>query len=238
IFLSIFLSSGFCQNKVEGTNLIFGKTAEKEEPVVREDASLIESTNYTLGKNDVVQIDVREQPEFSGQFVIGPDGNIQYRFVGDIRAEGLTKEELKEIITKELERYIKIPEVSISIIAYKSKYIYVLGEVYKPNKYTLYGNYTTLREALIMAGLPTPNAALRRVYVIKPDVNKPIYRKVDIYKLLYLGKLKDDLILTSGDLVVVPSTVPSEINRALTNLLSPISRSAAVEALVSEYGNR
>jgi len=192
-----------------------------------------EGTHYTLGKDDIVKIEVRNQPEFSGEFVIGPDGNIQYSFVGDIKASGLTKEELREVITKKLQKYMKIPEVSVTILAYLSKFVYILGEVARPGKYPMRGDEVSLRDALVQAGLPTRDAALRRVYVIKPDMTKPVYKKVDIYKLLYKGLLKDNVTLGPGDLVVVPSTVPSEINRALTNLLSPITRSAAVEGIVA-----
>ena len=192
-----------------------------------------EGKHYTLGKDDVVEITVRNQPEFSGRFIVGPDGNIQYTFVGDIKAQGLTKEELKDKITSVLVKYVKVPEVSISIIAYRSKFIYVLGEVGRPGKYPMKGDAITLRDALTESGLPTRQAALRRVYVIKPDTTKPVYKKVDIYKLLYKGIMKNNVTLGPGDLVVVPSTVPSEINRALTTLLSPITRGAAVEAIVS-----
>jgi len=192
-----------------------------------------EGQHYTLGKDDVVEITVRSQPEFSGQFIVGPDGNIQYTFVGDIKAQGLTKEELKDKITSVLIKYVRAPEVSISIIAYRSKFIYVLGEVGRPGKYPMKGDAITLRDALTESGLPTRQAALRRVYVIKPDTRKPVYKKVDIYLLLYKGILKNNVTLSPGDLVVVPSTVPSEINRALTNLLSPITRGAAVEGIVS-----
>jgi len=192
-----------------------------------------EGQHYTLGKDDVVDITVRNQPEFSGQFIVGPDGNIQYTFVGDIKAQGLTKEELKDKIASVLVKYVRAPEVSISILAYRSKFIYVLGEVGRPGKYPMKGDAITLRDALTESGLPTRQAALRRVYVIKPDMTKPVYKKVDIYKLLYKGIMKDNVTLGPGDLVVVPSTVPSEINRALTNLLSPITRSAAVEGIVA-----
>ena len=192
-----------------------------------------EGKHYTLGKDDVVKITVRNQPEFSGQFIVGPDGNIQYTFVGDIKAQGLTKEELKDKITSVLVKYVKVPEVSVSILAYRSKFIYILGEVGRPGKYPMKGDAVTLRDALTESGLPTRQAALRRVYVIKPDTTKPVYKKVDIYKLLYKGIMKNNVTLGPGDLVVVPSTVPSEINRALTTLLSPITRGAAVEAIVS-----
>jgi len=70
-----------------------GKKEEKEEKVI---SPIGKGELYTLGRGDVIEIIVRNQPEFSGKFVIGPDGNIQYRFVGDIKAEGLTKEELKK----------------------------------------------------------------------------------------------------------------------------------------------
>ena len=191
-----------------------------------------EGEKYTLGKGDVIEIEVRAQPEFSGKFVIGPDGCIQYRFVGDIKAEGFTKEELKEMLIEKLKRYVKIPEVSITILEYRSKFVYILGEVGRPGKYPMKGDEVDLRDAIIAAGLPTPDAALRRVYVIKPDLEKPTYKKVDLYKLLYKGILKDNLTLTPGDLVVVPATVPSEINRALGKLLSPLTRAAVVEDLI------
>ncbi|MCK5287828.1 MAG: polysaccharide export protein [Candidatus Omnitrophica bacterium] len=194
------------------------------------------NTTYTLGKGDVVNITVREQEEFSGQFVIGPDGNIQYTFVGDVKAEGLDKNQLKEEITRKLEKFIKIPEVSVIIAAYRSKFIYMLGEVGRPGKYPMSGDAIKLRDAIVASGLPTRDAALRRVWVIKPGYTKKVVaKKVDIYKLLYKGDLNQDVMLEPGDLVVVSSTVPSEINRALTNLLSPITRAAVVQELLDTY---
>jgi len=193
-----------------------------------------EGESYTLGKEDVVEIMVRNQPEFSGRFAIGPDGNIQYNFLGDVKAEGLTKEELKDVITKKLDMYVKVPEVSVTIAGYLSKFVYIMGEVENPGKYPMKGDTVSLRDAIVAAGLPTRDAALRRVYVIKPDETKPDYTKVDLYHVLYKGLLEDDLTLTPGDLVVVPSTVPSEINRALTQILSPITRAAVIKEFFGE----
>ena len=190
-----------------------------------------EGAEYTLGKNDVVNILVRNQQEFSGQFVIGPDGNIQYNFVGDIKAEGLTKTELEEVLTKKLEKFVKIPEVTVVIAGYNSKFIYLLGELKKPGKYPMKGDQVELRAAIAAAGLPTRGAALRRSIVINPDPSKPTYQKVDLYNILYKGLLKDNLTLAPGDVVVVPATVPTELNRALTNLLSPVVKAGSVYKL-------
>lgn len=194
-----------------------------------------EGRPYTLGEEDILTITVRNQPEFSGQFVIGPDDKIQYNFVGDIQAAGLTKEQLKEILIKELERFVRAPEVSVAITDYRSKNVYILGEVAQPGRYPMRGDTTNLREALVLAGLPTPHAALRRVYIIKYNLGKPTYRKVDIFRLLYKGNLKYDVGLVPNDIVVVPSTIPSEINRALNTFLSPFFQIGSLAGLVALF---
>ncbi|MFH1678891.1 MAG: polysaccharide biosynthesis/export family protein, partial [Candidatus Omnitrophota bacterium] len=188
---------------------------------------------YTLGKEDVLDIVVQNQPEFSGRFVIGPDGKIQYSFVGDITAEGLNKDELKQVLIKKLESFVKIPEISIAIAEYRSKNVYILGEVFRPGKYPMKGDTVSLQDAIVQAGLPTPNAAIRRVYIVKSDPVKPTYRKIDLYKILYKGNTKDNINLITNDIVVVPSTVPSEINRALSNLLSPFGKAQSADALIN-----
>jgi polysaccharide export outer membrane protein len=218
-------------------------TQEKEKvtpsPEISEQPVIIGDTKpYTLGNEDVLQITVRNQPEFSGQFVIGPDGKIQYTFVGDIEATGLTKTQLKEKLIKELDRFVKVPEISIAITNYNSKVVYVLGEVARPGKYPMKGDTISLRDAIVDAGLPTREAALRRIYIIKYVPKKPNFTKIDLFALLYKGKLKYNIDLFPGDIVVVPSTVPSEINRALNALLSPVSQAAAVDALFYHYRRR
>lgn len=186
---------------------------------------------YTLGVADVVNINVRNQPEFSGEFEVGPDGMIQYSFVGDIRTEGLTKHELRDVIVKELERYVKTPEVSVSIADYRSKNVYILGDVARPGRYPLRGDSISLKEAIVEAGLPTRGAALRRIYIVKPDETTPTYKKIDLYNILYKGIMKDNVDLVPGNIVVVPSTVPTELNRALSNFLAPIGRARDMDEL-------
>ncbi|MGD9014472.1 MAG: polysaccharide biosynthesis/export family protein [Candidatus Omnitrophota bacterium] len=198
-----------------------------------QEATTQEGVLYTLGKDDVLEIIVQNQPEFSGPFVVGPDGKVQYSYAGDIQAEGLTKEELKAEIEKVLERFVKVPLVSIAIAEYRSKNVYILGEVHRPGKYPMKGDTISLYDAIVQAGLPTREAALRRIYVVKSDTEKPEYKKIDLYKILYKGITKDNVNLVSNDIVVVPSTVPSEINRALSNLLSPFSRARAADLMMN-----
>ncbi|MFH1996043.1 MAG: polysaccharide biosynthesis/export family protein [Candidatus Omnitrophota bacterium] len=184
--------------------------------------------DYTLGAGDVIEITVRNQPEFSDLFIVQPDGNIQYKFIGDVSVKGLTKGQVKTKLTGVLDMYVKIPEVGVAIRDYQSKFIFVFGEVNRPGKYPMKGDELPLFDALVEAGLPTLDAAVRRVIVIKPGVERPIHTKVDVVKLLYHGKMDNNVTLGTGDIVFVPSTVPTELNRALTKLLSPFSSTLLV----------
>lgn len=188
---------------------------------------------YTLGRDDVIHIDVRNQPEFTGDFAVGFDGRIQYNYLGDIPIAGMTKYEVQQVLEKLLQQYIRVPAVSVTIMAYNSKVVYVIGEVGRPGKFIMRGDVIKLREAILAAGLPTPSAAIGRVHVIKPDLTNPRVRKVNLKKILYKGQLKDDIDLFPGEIVVVPSTFMSGVNRFLSSLLSPATRIASTAALAA-----
>ncbi len=188
---------------------------------------------YTLGRDDIVRINVRGQPDFSGNFMVGFDGRGQYNYLGDIPVAGLTKYELQQVLEKLLERYIRVPVVNVQLVGYNSKVVYVIGEVNRPGKFIMRGDTIKLREAVLAAGLPNRRAALGRVHVIKPDQRDPMVRVINLKRILYKGKLKDDVELVSGEVVVVPSTVLSKVNDFLTALISPVTRAASVAALAS-----
>ena len=188
---------------------------------------------YTLGRDDVIRIEVRGQPEFSGDYVIGFDGRIQYNYIGDVPIAGLTKYEVQQVLEKLLEKYIRVPAITVTIAEYNSKVVYVIGEVNRPGKFVMRGDAIKLREAILAAGLPTHDAALGRVHVIKPDLNDPNIRVINMKRILYKGQLKDDVDLFPGEIVVIPSTVLSKVNDFLGSLISPVTRAASVAALAA-----
>ncbi len=188
---------------------------------------------YTLGRDDVMRISVRNQPEFSGDFPVGYDGRIQYNYLDDIPVAGLTKYEVQQVLEKLLQQYVRVPVVNVQIVAYNSKVVYVIGEVNRPGKFIMRGDAIKLREAILAAGLPNPRAAISRVHVIKPDLNDPAVRVINLKRILYKGKLKDDVDLAAGEIVVVPSTVMSKVNDFLANLLSPVTRVGRMAALAA-----
>ncbi len=186
---------------------------------------------YTLGRDDVLHIQVRNQPDFTGDYVIGPEGEIQYSYLGDVKVLGKNKQEIEELLTKMLEKYVRTPQVTVTVVAYNSKAVYIIGEVNRPGKYAMRGDVIKLREAIVAAGLPTRYAALQRTHIVKPDLQEAKDRKIDLKKILYQGKLKEDIDLYPGEIIVVPSTVLHKVDLFLSDLLDPVTRASAAAAI-------
>ena len=93
-----------------------------------------DSSNYTLGKEDVIDIIVARHPEVSGTYIINSEGKIQYEFIGDITIGGMKKGEVKTLLAERLSEYIITPDVTVKIIGYNSKIVYVVGEVGNPGQ--------------------------------------------------------------------------------------------------------
>jgi polysaccharide export outer membrane protein len=191
---------------------------------------------YFLGPEDVIKITVWGHPELSGELTVAPDGIISLPLTGDtIKVDGLTREEVTAELIRVMDRYIKHPRVTVNIVAYNSKVYYVLGEVGQPGKFSMEKTIVTLRDALIKAGLPTNSAALGSVHIITPHPEKPTYTVVNASKLLYRGKLKNNIVLKAGDVVYVPRNVFDKTTDILNKILGPVRAASAARSDIRSW---
>lgn len=197
-------------------------------------ASYDNPIQYTLGPDDVIEITVLRHPEFSGVYPVNLEGKIQYKFVGDIEVTGLTKKELEEKIKGIISGFVMNPEVNITILDYKSKVIFVLGDVAKPGQYFMRSDTITVRDAVVQAGLPTQSAAMRRCQLITPDKDGNAKTSVvNLYSVLYGGNLKHNVEMRPGDVLYVPSTAMAKIMRVISPVTSPVSSAASGKSAAS-----
>ena len=200
--------------------------ADPEVPVEIPEA-IATMSHYTVGDTDILEITVMRHPEVSGQFIINNEGNIQYEFVGDLNVRGLTKDQIKKLLTEKLSEFIIDPEVTVKIAGYNSKIIYVVGEVGRPGKIYMQGDTMTVHEALIEAGLPLLSANTKSGRVITPsNTGSPVIRKVNVAKLLYEGDLRENLALQPGDTLYVPPTFLAKTMRVIQPVAQPIGTAA------------
>lgn len=189
--------------------------------------SMYNKSGYILGADDIVRLEVEQHPEWNFDLAISPDGKVEIPSLGTTIAKGLTKEQLARNISARLEQYIHEPKVTIEITKYASQVIFVFGEVNFPGKYPTEGRTITLRDAVILAGLPRPFAALNRVFVMSPSEPSTKHMVINLQRILYQGELKMNITLNPGDVVYVPTTVLGILNELLSSLFSPLSSVAA-----------
>jgi len=184
-------------------------------------------SKYTVGIDDVISIKVLRHPEVSGGFLINRDGKIQYEFVGDIEIVGLTKTEIKELLTEKLNKFIISPDITVKITGYNSKVVYIIGEVGRPGKIFMRGDTITIREALVQGGLPLLTAKATNGRLITPSEDgKAKQVKVNVHKLLYEGDLRENLIMQPGDTLYLPPTMLAKALRAIQPVAAPIGTGA------------
>ncbi len=159
---------------------------------------------YVLGVGDSIEISVYGSEDLIRIVTIRPDGRISFPLAGEIKAEGLTPQELDNIITAKLSSVLKEPRVSVIVTDIKSKRVLVLGEVAKPGVYTLSRNQTAL-EAIMDAGGYTSASGLKTTMIIKRGYTQsPEVLSADLWSVFYEGNLQADVSLEPGDIVYVP----------------------------------
>jgi len=202
-------------------------------------ANNAEAVLYTLGPDDVIEITVQRHPEFSGIHPINLEGKIQLKLLNDVDVTGLTKSELEQKLSKLISTYVNNPEVSVTILEYRSKVYYVIGEVAAPGRFYMRSETTTVRDAIVSAGLPLFSAAMRKCVVISPaEDGKVTKRKVNVYAILYGGDLRKNLVMRPNDTLYIPSTVMAKAFRVIAPVAAPVGSAAGIDTGLEDLNTR
>ena len=171
-----------------------------------EKSSLIVTTDYILGPEDVLEITVWRNTDLSKTVTVRPDGKISLPLIGDVSAVGKTTVQLAEDISVKLKEYKENPQVSILVKEVNSYAIYVLGEVAHPGKFPLKSK-TTLLQAVTVAGGFTPTAARNKIVVFRfaKDGAGQIKLKASYDDIVLRDGSNQNIELKPGDQIVVPS---------------------------------
>lgn len=180
-----------------------GKSAEA--PVATTTASALPvDGQYTIGPEDVLQINVWHEPEISGDVPVRPDGKISVPLIGDLVVAGLTPSKLQLALTDKLHAYISNPEVSVTVKQVKSRSFNVLGEVQHPGSYPL-AHPVSVLDAISMAGGFRDFAKVTKIYVLRKSASGDTVRLPFNYKQVIKGAQTDQNVgLRPEDTVVVP----------------------------------
>lgn len=159
---------------------------------------------YRVGPGDVLKVNVWKNDQLSQEVSVRPDGAITLPLLGDVQVAGKSLEQIDAAIIGQGSRFFTEPlSVTTQVLQIKSYRIYVLGEVQKPGEYTP-GTQVTVLQALSLGGGLTRFASSDEIVVIRHDEKGPRRIPFVYSEVVRRGGLEANLVLQSGDTVVVP----------------------------------
>lgn len=160
--------------------------------------------HYTLNPGDVLQVTVWKEDGLDREVLVLPDGSVTFPLAGTIPAQGLTPAQLEDKLKRQLGSFIPDASVSVSVKAPLGHSVAVIGQVLKPGELVL-GHRTTVMQALAMAGGLTPYASSGNIIILHRENGVETSKEFPYDDVVRGRSLADDIVLTPGDVIVVPN---------------------------------
>lgn len=172
----------------------------------------IDSYQYEVGPGDVLSIIVYDHPELTipagsersaaeTGTVVHANGTLYYPYIGRVEVEGMTVNQIRDIIARRLSTYITDPQVEVNVAAYRSKRVYVSGAVGNPGMLPITNVPMTVLDAISQAGGPSATANWHDVTLNRGSEEI----ELSLFKMLKQGDLTQNRLLYAGDVLFVPS---------------------------------
>ena len=190
--------------------------------------------DYRLGPGDEVIIDVWGASEVTIRETISPEGSILVSNLGPVYLSGKTIREANEYLKEEFAKIYSgvsgdMPntQVKLTLGEIRSIQVNVMGEVAVPGTYTL-SSFASVFHALYRAGGVNDIGSLRSIRVVR---NGDVVADVDVYDFILKGKMKDDVRLQDGDVILV------QPYQSLVQILGKVKRPMFYEMKPGEAAN-
>ena len=185
---------------------------------------------YRIGPEDVLQISVWQHPELDARVRVSASGRITFSPVGEMEVQGLTTSELSKRLAERLRIYTReLCQVTVTVVEFNSKKVYVLGQVANPGAYS-FERIPGLWEVLRRAGGPTEDASLSNVKLVTKVGSVGTTMIVDLQRAIQEGRLDQLPALKPGDTVIVPrKTVQEQVSQLKISVMGAVARPGMYE---------
>lgn len=162
-------------------------------------------TNYVIGVNDELVVDVFGQSENTRKLKVNTEGFIRIPNLGPIRVAGLNMEQASKQIKQSMSRiYPAIQsgqtQVAVSLGQIRSIQVTLVGEVNVPGHYTI-PSTATIMHAMYASGGPNEIGSYRDIHLVRGGKTVAVF---DLYDFLLKGDLSSNLLLQDDDVIRVP----------------------------------
>jgi polysaccharide export outer membrane protein len=180
----------------------------------------VSPTVQRISPLDKVKVSVFQVDDLSGDFQVDKAGNIDFPLIGTVPAQGRTTTELAQLIAENLgKRYLKSPNVQVSLTETSEQTITVDGSVKQPGEFRIKGT-TTLMRAIALARGAAEDANLSRVIVFRTVNGERVAGAFDL-KSIRRAQMADP-VLYGNDIVIVDGSRARALYRELLGSINLI----------------
>lgn len=159
---------------------------------------------YKIGAGDLLEINVFGVEELNQKVRVEGNGTIALTGLGEVRVEGLTRSELEKELVKLLEeQWLQEARVSVFILEYYSRKVYLNGALRNAGPHDLIGNKTLLQIISEVGGLT--EEAGKNIFVIRrQEDGSNSTQEIPIEGLFREGDSRLNIQILPNDIVNVP----------------------------------
>lgn len=157
---------------------------------------------YRIGPGDLLKVQVFQVEDLDRDIRVDNAGQVSLPLIGSVQAAGLSVAQLQDRVAARYgERYLRDPQVTVSLQESPTQRITVGGEVTEPGVYPMGAPHLTLQQAVAMGRGITNVANPRNVIVFRTVGGERQFARFDL-KRIQEGEL-DDPDVYGGDIIVV-----------------------------------
>ena len=173
----------------------------------------VDSAPYKVGALDVLSVVVWDHPELSSPvrqdaeaeapgYLVSEDGTMFFPYVGDFEVAGMTVNQIRAKLTELLAAEIQSPQLDVSVLDYRSKSVFIAGEVLNPGLQAITDRPLTILDAINDAGGLNEQADLTQATLSRHDKTYTL----NLNELLLRGDSTQNMQLIDGDVLTLPNT--------------------------------
>jgi polysaccharide export outer membrane protein len=159
--------------------------------------------DYVIGPDDVLVVQFWREKDLSAEVTVRPDGKVSLPLLNDIRAAGLTPEQLRDAVLETARKYVEDPIATVIVKQINSRKVFITGQVEKPGPYPLAGRMTVLQLIATAGGLKDWVDG-KNILVMRNEGGLQAMYRFNYQDVVRHRNLRQNIELKSGDTVLVP----------------------------------
>ena len=158
--------------------------------------------DYRITTGDKLQVTVFRVEDLSRDYRVDLAGNLSMPLIGNVQAMGRTTGEVRDEIARRLgERYLRDPDVTVSVTESTNNRVTVEGGVRNPGLFPLTGQTSLLQAVAMASGIDPQNGNPRRIAIFRHVGGQRMAAAFDLESIR--GGATMDPEIYPGDIVVV-----------------------------------